>query len=262
MLLSVWVSAWERAIHRLCRCICVRAFYYCSHRVAYTALFPPVVILCFTCLILNRITHSIRLLPRPSVCLFVFQYLCPTVLFVPVHERQWTDFSNVVGAQTDYTVETDSSVCVCVRACVDVLEGTLVFVCCLCHQSNLVLMTLGLTPASNSVGKECVWMHACVSACMFMVVGATGHWLGPTRSCPVGIGLDVTAPPSPWCANQSQIQRQWLPVSWNISLYLNNFTWFQWLLLCHQASWRRMIPVNPPAPGNLNGIKWVIRLFC
>lgn len=100
-----------------------------------------------------------------------------------------------VGAQTDYTVETDSSVCVC--ACVDVLEGALVFVWCLCHQSNLVLMILGLAPASNSVRKECVWMHVCVSACMFMVVGATGHWLGPTRSCPVGIGLDVTAPPFP-----------------------------------------------------------------
>lgn len=23
-----------------------------------------------------------------------------------------------------------------------------------------------------------------------------------------------------------------------------------------------MIPVNPPAPGNLNGINWVIQLFC
>lgn len=117
----------------------------------------------------------------------------------------------------------------------------------------------------------------CLNACVCVpagmhVYGCRCNWplLGPTRSCPVEMRWAwMWVPPSPtspappqWCANPSQIQRQWLPVSWKISLHLNNFTWFQWLLLCHQASWRRMIPVNPPASSNLNSIKWVIHLFC
>lgn len=58
------------------------------------------------------------------------------------------------------------------------------FVWCLCHQSNLVLMTLGLAPASNSIGKNVFgYMCVCHAACMFMVVGATVH----------RFGLDVTA---------------------------------------------------------------------
>lgn len=182
-------------MHRLCRCICMRAFYYCSHRVAYTALFPPVVILRFTCLILNRITHSICLLPRASVCLFVFQYLCATVLFFPVDERQWTDFSDVlVRRQTTQWKQTVPRVCVCV--CVNVLEGTLVFVWCLCHQSNLVLMTLGLAPASNSVGKECVWMHVCVCLSRH-VYGCRCNWplVGPHQVLSSGDGPGCDSPP-------------------------------------------------------------------
>lgn len=117
VLLSAEMSApvWERDMRRLCCCICVCAFYYCSHWVAYTALFPPVLILCFTCLILNRITHSIHLLPRASVWFFVFQYLCPTVLFFPVQERQWTNLSDVlVRTQTTQWKQTVLRVCVCV----------------------------------------------------------------------------------------------------------------------------------------------------
>lgn len=104
--------------------------------------------------------------------------------------------------------------------------------------------------------RPCVCERVCL--CLHRFIGATDS----TTSCPVADCPDYDCLPDLWCcANQSQIQRQWLPVSWNIPVYLNNFTWFQWLLLCHQASWRVMIPVNPPAPGYLNGIKWVIGLL-
>ena len=67
----------------------------------------------------NRITHSIRLLPRASVCLFVFQYHCRTVLFFSVYERQWTDLSDVlVRRQTTQWKQTAPGVCVCVCVCV------------------------------------------------------------------------------------------------------------------------------------------------
>lgn len=116
----VCVREWE--LLRLCRCICVCAFYYCSHRVAYTALFPPVVILCFTCLILNAITHSIRLLPRESVCLSVSQPECLVLFsfcfFSPVYERQWTCLMRWCITRTNRLHRGNrhfTCVCVCVR---------------------------------------------------------------------------------------------------------------------------------------------------
>ena len=45
----------------------------------------------------------------------------------------------------------------------------------------------------NVFGCVCVCVRQ--HACMFIVVSATGHWLDPTSSCPVGIGLDLTALP-------------------------------------------------------------------
>lgn len=147
----------------------------------------------------------------------------------------------------------------CVRSCV--------FAWCLCLQSNLVLMIVGYCPACNSDRQECVWtvlsvcvcMCQCVCVCALMnVCVCRCHPLVSLKSVVVQWGLLWLWRALWWFANQSQVLKlrpklwQWLPVSWNNLLPLNNLTWFQWLLLCHQGNCCVMLlgeSVLPRLPG-------------
>lgn len=143
-----------------------------------------------------------------------------------------------------------------------VSEIVCVFAWCLCLQSNLVLMTVGYCPACNSDRQECVWtvLRVCARACAYVCVLRLAVGLHPAglKSVLVQWGLAWLWLALWWFSNQSQVLKlrpklwQWLPVSWNNLLPLNNLTWFQWLLLCHQASWRVTIlgeSVHPKLVG-------------
>lgn len=139
-----------------------------------------------------------------------------------------------------------------------------VFAWCLCLQSNLVLMIVGYCPACISERQECVWTIQCVSVRLRMYVCRCVWQLVCIQ--PVLVVVQWGLPwlwgwTLWWFENQSQVLKlrpklwQWLPVSWNNLFHLNNLTCFQWLLLCHQATWRVMIPGESVRPRLLGQYK-------
>lgn len=120
------------AIGRIFLCVSLRLCL--ANGVAYTALFPPLMIQFFTCLILYHITHFMFAAMRVFVSVFVsvFMYLClshlPIGLFFPERSLQpvqhmiicvplWTDSETIQWKQT-VCPDAVGAFCTCLSGCV------------------------------------------------------------------------------------------------------------------------------------------------
>lgn len=108
---------WEREMHCLCRCICVCFLLLHSS----SCLYSTVPTSCDSVFHLFDIKwyYSLHLSAAACICLYFCLSVSPSNCFLFSCVQGVVDWLVwCVGAQTDYTEETDSSTCVCVRGCV------------------------------------------------------------------------------------------------------------------------------------------------
>lgn len=121
--------------------VSVYALYYCfrlAYQVAYTAVFPPVVIRSFTCLILNRITHFMS--AAMWTCLSVFVSVCISVclsrlpiglFFLYTNSSELTSLIRLCTLWTDrQTIQWKQTICLeAIGTCAHVWVGVYVRSC-------------------------------------------------------------------------------------------------------------------------------------